>query len=342
MEDQYFTVKKIRVMFILALLVFNIHISTLAYYNLDSNVGQMIYSLHWIIVSFASAAVPLFFIISGALFYRNYSYKKTLNKWKSRIISLVIPYFVWNVVWMIFEIACSYTPISKLFLGRKPFVINCSNVLGGVFQHQCNGPFWFIQCLILFSFICPIIYTLLKNKIVGLVSIFIVCILTCSNIEFMGMFKYPDSILYYLIGAYIGIHCFQSFSDKTIPQYSLISLALACICTTLIYEEKMVIGNWNIRPILLTICALAIWRIFDLFQNEKYYKFETESFLIYAMHINVSAVVTKILYFVLPKHIGFSVLNYMATIVISVSIINFFAGIVSKTSPKMKMIIAGR
>lgn len=132
-KTDYFTVKKTKVMFILAILVFTIHISSLSNYRLDNTLGEKIVRVDRLIASISCVAVPLFLLISGVLFYQNYSYAKTVNKWKSRLFSLVIPYLVWNFTWTVFAFVCSYTPISRFFIGRKKFVLNATNIWGGVF-----------------------------------------------------------------------------------------------------------------------------------------------------------------------------------------------------------------
>lgn len=70
-DDSYFGNKKILVTYVLSVLVFWIHIST--FYNY----GPYPPALDFLIIFFQSvasrAAVPLFFILSGALFYRNYT-----------------------------------------------------------------------------------------------------------------------------------------------------------------------------------------------------------------------------------------------------------------------------
>ena len=67
-RPDYFTLKKERTMFLLSILVFTIHISTLKNYDLSSDLGQVVMGIKTFITAFARMAVPLFMIISGALF----------------------------------------------------------------------------------------------------------------------------------------------------------------------------------------------------------------------------------------------------------------------------------
>ena len=136
--------KKIIVSYILSVLVFWDHCST--FENYDSNaVLRFVSSLfsH----SIGRIAVPLFFIIAGVAFYRDYTDGKYVDKLKSRIRSLVIPFLLWNIINMAFEIVAS-TFFSQYFVGREKIVLTLPNIMFGIFHYQYNRPFWFILFLL--------------------------------------------------------------------------------------------------------------------------------------------------------------------------------------------------
>lgn len=341
--SDYFTVKKIRVTFILSILVFTIHISSLFNYNLNNELGRMLIEIQKLINAFARVAVPLFLVISGALFYRNYSYDKTVSKWKARIHSLVIPYFIWNCIWLVFELLCSYTPISNYYIGREKLVLNVETIWRACILGESNPPFWFIYDLIIFVLICPLIYTVVRHRVGGIIAIIGVYIWISVDGECMAtLFRYSDAILYYLIGSYIGVHYFEKFKERAAIKFNALYWMGMSVCTWLIYKDFTFIGTLNIRPIILIFFTLMLWRGFDIFENRTYYKFEQQSFLIYAMHMNTSAVTTKILYLFLPKTTIFSAINYLLTIVITVSLIVGFAGVLMRYFPKLSRSMVGR
>ncbi len=342
-SSDYFSVKKIRITFILSILVFTIHMSSLFNYNLDNELGRWIIEIQKLINAFARVAVPLFMIISGVLFYRNYSYEKTISKWKSRIYSLVIPYFIWNCIWLVFELICSYTPISNYYVGREKIVLNIETIWKSCLLGEANPPFWFIYDLIVFVLICPLIYTVIRHRVGGVIAIFVVYIWISVDGEWAArLFRYSDVILYYLIGSYIGVHFFDKFKKRAVVKYSSLYWIGIAICTWLIYKDLIFIEGINIKPIVLIMFALMLWRVFDVFENKTYYIFEQESFLVYAMHINISAVITKILYFLLPKITIFSIINYLGTLLITIFLIAEFASIIRRYLPKLSKVIIGR
>ena len=130
-KTDYFTSKKIKCTFVLAILVMMYHNSSVANYEITSSLGKIASYISEFFLAFAQVAVPLFFIISGALFFRNYDYGKTLTKYKDRLKSLVIPYLLWNTINTAFAFVCSYTFISKYFIGRQKTVVSFENILGG-------------------------------------------------------------------------------------------------------------------------------------------------------------------------------------------------------------------
>jgi surface polysaccharide O-acyltransferase-like enzyme len=70
---------------------------------------------------FARVAVPLFFIISGFLFYRNFdfTFKNYILKIETRIMTLFVPYLFWNISLLIFLLILQSIPfLSPFFSGR--------------------------------------------------------------------------------------------------------------------------------------------------------------------------------------------------------------------------------
>lgn len=341
-QANYFTCKKIKVTFLLSILVFFIHISTLSNYNLNTSFGKIISNMHSLILVLAQVAVPMFFIISGVLFYRNYAFPKTLSKYKSRFFSLVIPYWVWNTLCMIFDIVCSYTFVSKFFIGRQKFELSFLNVLEGIFFHKCT-PFWFIFNLIIFVLACPVIYLALKNKLVGAMTIMGLYVLSAFNIGIPEVIFFDRaSIIYYCIGAYIGIHYFDLFYNKVSKRFAAIMSMTSVLFYAMLILNNHLLGLKYLETIILIIFSLSLWYSFDLGKHEYYLEFQKESFLVYAMHINISSILTKLIYLLWPKNSIVALCNYILTVILTLLIICWFAIFIGRKFPKLKQILAGR
>ena len=110
---------------------------------------------HVLKADFGEAAVPLFFFISGFLFFYNTHFDLTVyqKKNKKRIHSLLIPYLIWNTVFFIFvhslqfiypSLADNHKPFSEL--GWKGILDAYWNLSEGLI------PLWFVRDLIIINF----------------------------------------------------------------------------------------------------------------------------------------------------------------------------------------------
>ena len=154
-NDALFWKKKEFISFLLSILIFFIH----SYFAQDVLSDSLISLVNHKVSYFFSCtitkfAVPMFFMLSGISFFKEYSNKKYLKKIKNRTFTLVIPYLIWNTVWLFWEIFTSYSFLSKLSTS-EPYPLTLSSILKGIFFYNCNLPFWFIFDLIIFSFAAP-------------------------------------------------------------------------------------------------------------------------------------------------------------------------------------------
>lgn len=348
MSEKYsFWDKKTFVTYLLSVLVFLIHISTFANYSYDTTVGATIISIveKFLTKVITPVAVPLFFIISGALFYRNYNNDKYMQKIKSRLKTLVIPYFLWNILNMVFCIITSYTFVQKYFIGREKFVITLTNVLKAVFLYDCNKQFWFIFCLIVFALAAPVIYFFIKNRYVGIITIIVLIILDYLNIGLSErVFFSIDSIIYYIVGAFIGKHYFSLFSEKSDKKKAFFGVGLLMIAFTVesIYVYNSLEMIKLVKIPFLIVYSYALWTTVDLFIDKiKIRAFMKHSFFVYAMHVNVSAIITKFLWILLPKNYVFAVPNFIITLVCTLFLIELSCCILQKFLPNIYTLLSG-
>ena len=151
--------------------------------------------------SFTNIAVPLFFILSGFLFFYKYNIKVTKQYFKKRFKSLFVPYVVWNILLLLFfmviqkfEFTAQYSKYSIIELSPKSLVSN-------IFVNPILGQFWYIRDLMLFVLISPLILQLLRSKIVFYVFLMIL-IVYWKPID-TSLFS-SEGLLFYSIGAFLG------------------------------------------------------------------------------------------------------------------------------------------
>lgn len=95
--------------------------------------------------------------------------------------------------------------------------------------------------------------------------------------------------------------------------------------------------------IILIALSICFWNMMDLFLPKVITipNFTRHSFLIFALHINVSAVVTKLLFFVLPKSPYISLLNFVLTTIITLIGIEMVCYIIEKISHPIYSLLSG-
>ncbi len=152
------------------------------------------------------ACVPLFFIISGFLYFRNvpekvgpdFFWKKT----RSRIFSLVIPYLIANAfAFGCYWLAHRYAPemISGYFGNdwNKPFFIFWTGPI--------NMSLWFIRDLIIACIVAPLIYLLVRyTRIWGVLALAAVWIWVGGS---------PWYNIWFTLGAWVAV-CQGDTADR--------------------------------------------------------------------------------------------------------------------------------
>ena len=108
-------------------------------------------------------AVPMFFTISGFLFFQGVAaVKDVFRKQRKRISTLMLPYILWNLIFMLWYFAMGYIPgisqyVNSDMVGK---LLSC-NFLDGfnmLFIEPAGFHLWFLRDLILFVTIAPLIF----------------------------------------------------------------------------------------------------------------------------------------------------------------------------------------
>lgn len=96
-------------------------------------------------------------MMSGYLYFRNFSIDKVKIKLKSRVHTLLIPYLIWNLIYSIFLISLNNAGIVRnIVVGENMWEI-VFRILNSEFS-----PLWFIKYLMYFVLASPLTYLFLK------------------------------------------------------------------------------------------------------------------------------------------------------------------------------------
>ena len=345
-REELFWKKKEFISFVLSILVFFIH----SYFVTDQIDGSLVSVINqktafFFCKSITQFAVPTFFMLSGVTFFKNYSNKKYGEKIKSRVFTLIIPYLLWNSIWMLYEILCSYSFLSNFTDNTAPFQITLLNVLKGIFFYGCNGPFWFIFDLIIYSLAAPVVFLLIRNKYIGIVSIVALSVLSFFGIQLPpAVFYSSTSIIFYMTGALMGYHYFDFILKKPKKSTQIFSLIflIAYIVAKNAVPADLQYDNPLTEIITFTLCAFSFWNISDAFiEKIKPRAIYSRSFAIYAMHLGLSGIVWKILGICLPKKEWVLIPQFFLKVIITVIIINLICLFLEKFLPKVYNVLMG-
>ena len=216
--------------------------------------------------------MPFFFFISGYLHKQEIDQKYLL---KSKIISLLIPYFFYLALFSLpktfFLLQSVITDLSiQNLLEMIVFVLKRlygGRLLGGVY-----GVFWFITCL----FITQQIFNFISNKLLNKSMVFFLCFVLyfigfVNQIYFIDI-KFPwdvnvcfCSIALYASGKYFGRFIFKESNNCIL----ILAILMSCISFLLIYFDfeiqfdmkNVYYGYFAISPLFAISITLLIGKV---------------------------------------------------------------------------------
>ena len=151
----------------------------------------------------AQIAVPGFFMISSYLFYRNFQLNKLIEKWSSRLRTILLPYLLWNVLYYAAYAAATRIPAIRQFIGKPPVPLTAGEFMEAVLHYGYNPVFWYLFQLILLILLAPVLYFLLKRTVSGLtfLLLLILCLWKGLSLPWLNL----DALFYYSAAAFLAL-----------------------------------------------------------------------------------------------------------------------------------------
>lgn len=286
----------------------------------------------------APSAPVLFFMISGFLFFRTFkSFTKESVKYKyvSRFKSLVVPYLIWNA----FATIIYFIAAKSGMTNGEAFDLTFINIFEGIILHKFNLPFWFMYQLIICVIIFPIIYFMLKNKWVGIVTIILLSIINCFFLT--SIFTIIIScVCYFMIGSFMALH-FEKVVSRPKNNMKYMAIILVILSQVLFYL-KIKFQQEIYSYLYLILLAVGIFYIFDFMKIQKTpSKIFSCSFIIFACHSLLLETVQKCIRMVLPINTLTIIIDYLGSVIITITIIFAFCLILRKLFPKIYAVLSG-
>lgn len=256
---------------------------------------------------FADVCVPLFFFISGFLFfyYSDFSKEIYISKVKKRVKTLFVPYIIWNFVAFIILLIQVHPKVIRFFPLLKDYRVDIVSFLSSFWvtnlpirmsgpANPINTPLWFIRDLMVLVLLSPIIWWLIKKtKMTIVITLGIVWFFLLGQyIGFPGLCH--QSLFFFPLGAYFGINRlnFVEMARKC-TWMPFIYFVLAFTDALLTNEPyKHFVHN---SEILLGMITFVFWAS-SLLEKEKIHVntfLAGASFFVYALHNLFLGKVTK-------------------------------------------------
>ncbi|MDD5759948.1 MAG: acyltransferase [Desulfobulbaceae bacterium] len=297
----------------------------------------------------ARIAVPLFFLLSGYLFFANFRWSPQgyLRKIYRRAQSLLIPYLFWNSLMLIMTLLSQtipvigpYFPEGALMLGKySPY--EYTNALLGLSRYPIAYHMWFIRDLICLVLLVPILVVVLRFAALP----FFLLVYYCWVRESWPVLT-PGAVgvLFFSAGAFCATKKKSLFClDRFGPAALLASLPI--IMADVIYYSAWFHRYLHRTGLIIEVIAvLYITKIVARQDrlSENITALGGASFFVYAAHEPLLGLLRTLTYQYLPLNGPYTILLlYLITPMIVVFTLLLAHKILSKTCPYPLSIITG-
>jgi len=246
--------------FILSYGVIQTHALNSGIYSLEKMSGSFAGLVLWLENNWLVASgliIPGFFFLSGFSYFGNYSYDKTLDKWKRRVFTLVIPWVIWNTVMWAFYIVVRRIPaVASHMNSTLSYELTFRSWFVDGLINSANGPMWFMLNLIVATVLSPVIYALIKNKYVGVIAI--ICGIVAVYLTDAGRYSFLVSTLFFAEAGYFSIHLRGLFLRRYKTPIRL--CALAVLVLYMVFCRASELQKGGIYHVLaFSVTSPAIW-----------------------------------------------------------------------------------
>lgn len=321
-ESECLTVLKI--IFCFQIIVLHMH-SQMPLLESMPDYGSTLFSIQQFIRSFFSTffvkvAVPGFAFIPGYLFFTTSAFNGKIyhEKIHKRFFSLVIPYFTWVLVVVAGDILLALMGKNNLITTTDWNLFNILNIFWGIKSNGAgfcpyNGPMWYMRDLFIMALLSPIVWILLKHKIIRYIYL-----LFCFALWIYPIILPPHEtifLFFFSLGAFFPISKNDLFKISSILVKNFVWIF--CLSFSLI---AIVLNEFSLvsipRDLIVKIFIVFIFPCYisfglHFFHNEPFLKLGKATFVIYCMHnivlaifgeatLGMSSAVNLLYYFLLP------------------------------------------
>ena len=275
-----------------------------------------------------------FFAITGFLLFRNLSFQNLGAKLKTRVQTLLIPYILWQIIYILKSIfQGNHWTLSEMF--AQTFLLRIWPPL---------GAFWYVYAVFLLALLSPLFLPLFRNERIGWIStIFLIILLYVfwSHIwigngksHYTGNIKafFPS----YLIGAFYG-SIYEEAGNRKKLRYLAYFLLIGVL-----FDGNISDFFVNVTIAVLPMLMLFLLPVPEWAKNRKLYRF---SFLIYATHQSLISIsigrIRSLLYLLVPSAAFSNFFGRLLCILFIIAVNYGIYSVMHRFAPKTLGILTG-
>jgi surface polysaccharide O-acyltransferase-like enzyme len=313
-------------------------------------VGPALFIQYYFSHVLARISVPLFYLMSGFLFYDSFdgSINKYYNKLKSRIRTLFIPFLFWNLLTLfVLAILQANSITSRYFSGKFAPVssFNAYDFLNAIFGFTRNPiayQFWFIRDLMLLVILSPILYWTIRH--IPRLTLFLLFYIWALSLNPLYA-PSSEATLFFFIGGLIG--CTTARLDLFDKYAKLLFVAYICLSIIELLTMNMFYNIYlhNINIIIGIIATIWLSGIINrkMIKISKILKLlSPAAFFIFATHEPLLTVIRKLSYVIInPSNSIIVIIIYFSDIFITIMLCIILYFILTKISLSFMRVICG-
>ena len=291
--------------------------------------------------------VPGFFFISGYLFFvSNKDYKQKL---RTRIHTLLMPYFLWNVIMLSAYLITYMIGYPQEINNRSLYDYTLSDYLRLFWDRGSydNGnfvpllcPLWYIRNLFIVAVLSPILYYLIKY----LRELFIFALAIWWLYTYDNAFI-QQTLLFFSLGSYFSIfriNPLELFNNK--KMFFLILFTIFAICDIAMHTIEGTSINLQTHRLSLIFNIPAFFLLADYCVNIGLRSniLPNAAFIVFCVHYPIVVALRKLSISLFEKASDFTqIMLYFACIFFATITCLTFYQILNKYFPKTKKILSG-
>lgn len=324
--------------YILTILIVCLH----SLYSFDNS---FIIRMNFLIRTIADMAMPTFFAISAFLLFRKNS-GQYVEKIKKRISSLVIPYFIWSILFYLIYLVLSNISFISVHLNNNFVVFSLKNMLKSIIFCIYIPQFWYIRILFILVVISFVFDHILKTNKKG-ISLLVVLLSFITFFTLNFLLEYDTGNIFIWLPLFWLIAWITYFYEEEIYKlcekknitYSVITIVFTLILAFFVSHLNiygLIYYIWRmISPILFFIIIKNISLKFEPKWHHK------QTFYIFSLHHFIINIVQNLYLIIFAENAYSIIIMYVLSVIISIITSLLFSKIIKKFAPKINHVLTG-